>query len=883
MPLPTGSKLGHYEIIAAIGAGGMGEVYRAADTRLKRQVAIKILPSALALDPDRMSRFEREARLLASLDHANIGAIYGIEESDGAKALILALIEGPTLADRIATGPIPPDEAIPLARQMAEAIEYAHDRGVIHRDLKPANVKITPEGAVKVLDFGLAKALSGESDDYPSPSNSPTFSPTLSIRATQAGMILGTAAYMAPEQAKGKAVDRRADIWAFGVVFFEMLTGNAPFNGDTAAEIIASTLKEEPNLDRLPPGTPPAIRRLIQRCLHKDPKRRLQAIGEARIALSDPLEGPAAAGLPEARPAPAVSRSGWLPWAVAGLLLAITAGTLFFHFRETRPTLVRGRFQLVLEGSRFRFWSLSPDGRAAAYTSGDAQGGTAAISIRYLDSLQPRLLPGTEGASYPFWSPDGEYLGFFAQGKLKKIALAGGPPQTICDAPTGRGGSWNRDGVIVFSPVITGGLCRVSADGGAPVQLTTTGRFPEFIQGSKRFLALNLDGRGGLSATSIDGGAPTPILQDSSRAIYVPPPAGDRLGHLLFVRGTTLMAQPFDAAGLAVKGNAIALAENIGQSGNVGYGGFAASENGVLLTATNDASELRTIKWLDRSGKVLESIGEPLAYLGMALAPDGKRLATAVIRNGSDIWIQDLQRGLPAKFTFTGNVREPTWSPRGDFLVFATRTFSADFYRKRSNGEGSEELLFRAGSNGLPSDISPDGKWLVYSQEGDKTKDDLLLLPLEGERKPVVYLESPFNERGAQFSPDGKWMAYSSDESGRFQVYVQPIPATGAKRQVSTNGGGGPRWRRDGTELFYRSADAKLMAVPVARSASGFDFGAPRQLFDTSLPVGGREFGFQPSPDGQRFLAPLDAEPGTAAQPRIEVQINWQSGLKPRN
>jgi hypothetical protein len=628
----------------------------------------------------------------------------------------------------------------------------------------------------------------------------------------------------------------------------------------------------------LPPGTPPAIRRLIQRCLHKDPKRRLQAIGEARIALSDPLEEAAAAALPVAIPAPPVPRSGWLPWTVAGVLLVITAATLFFHFRETSPELLRGRFQLMLEGSRFRYWRLSPDGRAVAYTTEDAQGRTG-IWIRHLDSLQARLLPGTEGASYPFFSPDGEYLGFFAAGKLKKIAMAGGPPQIICDAPTGRGASWNRDGVIVFSPVVTGGLFRVSADGGAPVQLTTNGRFPEFIQGGKRFLFLS----GGISAGSVDGGAPTHILQDSSRAIYVPPAAGDRLGRLLFRRGTTLMAQPFDAAGLTLTGNAIALEENIGASGHVGYGGFAASENGVLLTATDDATELRTIKWLDRSGKVLESIGEPLPYLSMALAPDGKRLATAVTGNGTDIWLHDLQRGVPARFTFARSLRQPTWSPRGDFLVFGTRTLTVDFYRKRSNGEGAEELLFHAGSNGYPWDISPDGRWLVYSEESDKTKDDLLLLPLEGERKAVAYLQSPFNERNAQFSPDGKWMAYSSDESGRFQVYVQPIPATGAKRQVSTNGGGWPRWRRDGTELFYRSADTKLMAVPVTRSASGLDLGAPRQVFDTSLPVLGRDFGFQPSPDGQRFLALLDAEPGTAAQSRVEVQINWQSGLRPRN
>src|SRR5215467_3216200 len=682
MPLTTGTKLGNFEILSAIGAGGMGEVYKAVDMRLKRAVALKVLPSALALDADRMARFEREARLLASLDHANIGTIHGIEESDGTKALVLALIDGPTLAERIAAGAIPIEEAIPLARQIAEAIEYAHERGVIHRDLKPANVKITPESVVKVLDFGLSRALTGEGDEgLLAQAISPTSSPTISIGATRAGMILGTPAYMAPEQAHGKTVDRRADIWAFGVLFFEMLTGATPFHGETAAEVIASSLKDEPNLDLLPRGTPKAIRRLIRRCLEKDPKRRLQAIGEARILLAEPMEENPADDAPAAGPVRVSSKHGWGAWATAGVLFAIAAATLFVHLREGVPAAVTpARFPLFQDGNRFTLsgWEFSRDGRAVAYASNE--GGQFHIWIRLLDSLQPRQLAGTEGASYPFWSPDGEHLGFFAEGKLKRVALAGGPPQVLCDAPTGRGGSWNREGTIVFSPSIGGGIFQVPANGGTPNEVVKNGRFPEFIEGGKHFFFLSNDGtnHAGVSVGSLDGSAPREVLQDPSRAIYVPPPAGERVGHVLYRRGAALMAQRFDPDRLTVDGNAVPLAERVPPSGNIGYGGFAASETGVLLIVAEDAVETRTVTWLDRSGQETAAKGETGTYVGFSLSPDGKRLATVLSASadtsaGSDIWLRDVDSDSPARFTFGGNMRLPTWSPRGDFLVFGTR------------------------------------------------------------------------------------------------------------------------------------------------------------------------------------------------------------------
>jgi eukaryotic-like serine/threonine-protein kinase len=714
----------------------------------------------------------------------------------------------------------------------------------------------------------------------------------MSIRPTQAGMILGTAAYMAPEQAKGKPADRRADIWAFGVVFFEMLTGSVPFHGETAAEVIASALKEEPNLDLLPRGTPKAICRLIRRCMEKDPKRRLQAIGEARILLTDPLEEDPTNSAPAGGAARVSWGTGWRSWAVAGVLFAIAAATLFVHLRESAPAVTPARFPLFQEGNRSTLsgWEISRDGRAVAYTS-DA-GGQSHIWIRPLDSLQPRQLPGTEGATYPFWSPDADYLGFFADGKLKKVALAGGPPQILCDAPTGRGGSWNRDGTIVFSPSIAGGIFRVPALGGTPNEVVKNGRFPEFIQGGNRFFFLSNDGtnHAGISVGSLDGSAPTEIFQDPSRAIYVPPAAGERMGHVLYRRGTTLVAQRFDPDRLRVDGNAVPLAERVPQSGNIGYGGFAASETGVLLIAAEETVETRTLAWLNRSGQGIQVKGEPRLYMGFSLSPDGKRLATVLpaseagaASGGSDIWLQDAGSDSPARFTFGGNLRLPIWSPRGDFLVFATRQLTVSFYRKASNGEGKEQILFQAGYNAYPTDISPDGKWLAYSEEGAKTKDDLWLLPLEGERKPVLFLGSSFTERSAQFSPDGKWMAYVSDESGMFQVYVQPIPATGAKRQVSSKGGANPRWRRDGKELFFLSAENKLMAVPVKWNASGGEFGAPSQVFERTLSSGIRDTFFQPGADGQSFLALLPAMPGAADPPRVIIQMSWQAGLKSRN
>jgi len=519
MPLSVGDKLGRYEVLSLLGVGGMGEVYRARDTTLKRDVALKVLPATFLRDGDRMARFQREAEVLASLDHPNIGHIHGIVDSEDSRGLVLALIEGPTLADRIQAGPLPLEEAIAIAKQIIEALEYAHDRGVVHRDLKPANIKITLDGVVKVLDFGLAKVL----EDEPPPS-SLVNSPTLTLGHTRTGVILGTAAYMSPEQAVGRPVDRRTDIFSFGAVLYEMLTGKRAFNGPSMPDVMEAVVKNDPDWSALPAGTPGYLRTLLQRMLAKDRKQRLQAIGEARIALENPrVDEPPAIPVT----APSRSRLGWLWPAIA---VAATVALAFVHFREPLPELSAARFDVALTKNNRQYFTLSPDGHNLAYTN-DA-GGPLRIWIRALDSLEPRPVAGTDGATYPFWSPDGANLAFFAQGKLKKIAVSGGPAQNLCDAPTPRGGSWNREGVIIFGN-LTGGLLRVSDEGGVPQLLTQlaasenaeTHRYPEFILGGRRFLFTYLNGRpeaAGIYAGSTDGTPPVRILPDQSRALYVP-------------------------------------------------------------------------------------------------------------------------------------------------------------------------------------------------------------------------------------------------------------------------------------------------------------------------------------------------------------------------
>ncbi len=857
----------------------MGEVYRALDTKLGRDVAIKIIPEIFARDADRMMRFAREARVLASLNHPHIAAIYGVEE----RALVMELVEGPTLAERIAQGPVPLEEALPIARQIAEALEYAHEKGVVHRDLKPANIKLTADGQAKVLDFGLAKALSSE----PAPGESSADSPTLTMRATQAGIIMGTAAYMSPEQARGKTVDKRADIWAFGVVLYEMLTGAQLFEGETVSDTLAHVLTKEPDWDRAPAKT----RRLLRDCLEKDPKQRLRDIGDGwRLLEEPPAEHPHHSALP------------WAALAAVAILAAL--GLAVVHFRETPPQPVPVRFQIpapdktTFDGGM----ALSPDGRRLAFIA-TGPDGRRMVWVRSLDSLAAQALPGTERAAFnPFWSPDSRFLGFAVQGMLKKVEATGGPPQTLCEIPgTIIGGSWSRDGVIVFGAP-NSGLFRVSQAGGVATQFTKpdaslgeTGHLrPWFLPDGRRFLYLTRNRNvedDAIYLAALDGKARKRLVDARQAADYSPPAAGSENGHLLFLRDSTLMAQALDPKRFELAGDSFPVAEQVGSFLALGF--FSVSANGVLAYRSGSSGSNSQLVWFDRGGKSLGTLGQPADYLGgLALSPDGKRVAVSEVDQAgkSDVWLLDVARGVHTRFTFDALSTRPTWSPDGMRLVFnSTRGGSPNIYQKDSSGSGNEELLLKSA---FPEDWSPDGRYLLYNFSDPKIGNrDLWVLPDPAgppeNHKPIPYLQTPFSKGQGQFSPDGHWIAYTSDESGpsQYQVYVQSFPAGAGKFQVSTGTGGTqPRWRRDGKEIFYLAADGKLMAVET-QTAPTFEAGAPRALFDPQISRGRMPawvyYRYDVTADGKRFLVssgPAALESSASAP--ITVVVNWLAALK---
>ena len=876
----------------------MGEVYRGRDTQLERDVAIKILPADFANDPERVARFEREARTLAALNHPHIAIIHGLENAGGVRALVMELVDGEDLSQRIARGPIPVDEASPIARQIAEALEAAHEQGIIHRDLKPANIKVTADGVVKVLDFGLAKAMdrSGESGgsgrplatgihrrDLPDFSVSPTI--TSPAQLTSVGVILGTAAYMSPEQARGKPVDKCADIWAFGVVLFEMLTGQRLFIGETTSDTMAAVLKSEPDWRALPTHVPTAIHRLLRRCLDKDPKQRLQSIGEARIALSAPLDADLGASV--------VQRPTWrafLPWVVATAALLTAAGVSLLHFRETRSALTSIRFQVSPpDTGEFDSFRLSPDGRRLAFVT--RVGRQTHLWVRALDSVTATSLAGTDGARYPFWSADSSRIGFFAQGKLKTIAAVGGLAVSVCDAPNGRGGTWNRDDVILFAPDLEGGLYQVPGGGGTPTPVTKVvagspdnDRFPEFLSGGLGFVFLRQsDTDGGIHAGTLTGGPIVRLLPDESAATYVLGPALS--GFLLFRRDNTLMAQPFDPKRMALAGNALPLAERVHSLANSGFGAFASSEGGTIAYISGVRGGDRQLVWLNRAGTQVGVVSKPDEISDPALSPDDSTVAYAIgiPDEVSDLWLRHLTGDVSYRLTFGPTANAPLWSPDGTAIVFEATLSPSNFLLHRirvTSGSQAEVLLKGQQYSSLqPSDWSLDGKFIVFTNRAARTKDDLWLLPLEGDRKATPFLQTPFNERAGRFSPDGQWLAYQSDASGRDEVYVQRVPSGGQKAQVTSSGGQLPVWSHDGKELFYLEGGQRLMSVPVTLGAA-FDRGPGRLVFDNVhffvTTISGPPF--QISHDGTRFLALVQTAEDAQPAP-ITVVTNWQTTL----
>jgi serine/threonine protein kinase len=918
LALTPGTRLGVCDIIAQIGVGGMGEVYQATDTNLKRQVAIKVLPASVAGDADRLARFQREAEVLAALNHPNIGAIYGLEKTADFTALVMELVEGEDLSQRIARGAIPIEEALPIATQIAEALEAAHEQGIIHRDLKPANIKVRSDGTVKILDFGLAKAMEPAAGSSPNLSMSPTIT---TPAMTQAGMILGTAAYMSPEQARGKTVDRRADIWAFGAVLYEMLTGQRAFDGEDMTEVLGAVVRLEPNFDALSPDVPARVRRVLTLCLRKDVRQRAQAMGDVRLALEGAFETavfPAAIDAAAAvRNTPPVSLRVWQAAATLFALTTIAGAAVWWSAsRATTPAVTRF-FVYPPEKTTFVTFNrpgtsvaISPDGSKLAFTARDASG-KILLWMRPVDSLTAQPLPGTDEAAYPFWSPDSRFIGYFAQQKLVKIAASGGPPQTLCSTGVdgNRGGTWSQDGTIVFSTGPGKSLSRVSSAGGQPSEFMrlATGQtqygFPWFLPDGRHllFYAYAISDFPSISSSrssgedvagvyvgSLDAADSKRLAAADSAAVY-----DSQSGHLLFVRQGTLLAQPFDPKTLALAGASFPIAERVEAGVIRGMAAFSVSTKGVLAygVGAGTAAGLQ-MAWFDRQGKQVEAVGPPGNYRGIDLAPDGTHVgAHRHDGNGGDIWVTDLSRSTTSRFTFDASQenQSPIWSPDGTRIVYGSiRNGKSGLYQKLANNAGTEERLVESNVTMLPVSWSPDGKSIVYldTDTDPKTGADLWLLPLSGDRKPSPLLHTAFNESHGQISPDGKWLAYESNETNRFEVYVQPFPSGAGKWQVSTNGGHFPRWRRDGRELFYmaQSSGGKIMAVDIKPMGSTFEAGTPRELFDSPYinlaHRGGRYHTFAVSPDGQRFLIPHPPSSDTAGLTMpIAVVENWAAGL----
>ena len=880
MALQPGIRLGPYKILSALGAGGMGEVYNARDTRLERTVAIKILPEVFAGDPDRLARFQREAQVLASLNDPHIGAIYGLEEANGVRALVLELVEGPTLADRIAAGAIPLGDALPIARQIADALEAAHERGIVHRDLKPANIKLRPDGTAKVLDFGLAKALeigpgSGEA------SQSPTIT---SPAMTRLGTVMGTAAYMSPEQARGHSADKRSDVWAFGCVLYQMLTGKRAFKGDGMSDTIAAVLRADPDWTLLGPQVPEPITTLLRRCLEKDHKRRLRDIGDARLELD--------AG--ESATVGRVTTAGRLTerfaWMAALVVLALVAlGFGVWAIRNPAvPNEVRLEFNPPATWDPLDLASLavSPDGQSVVFVA--AWDGQLQLCVRRLNSEDIRPLTGTEGAYFPFWSPDSRSIGFFADGLLKRIDLDGGLVRTLTAAQAGFGGSWNRDGVILFAPTPANAIFRVSAvGGGTPTEVTRLAEghaghtFPSFLPDGGHFLYYvsgSPEARG-VYTSQLDGTATRRLFEADSAAAYAS-------GHLLYLRQRRMLASEFDAERVEVKG--VPFTTGIeGVVGDLVRGGLPAisvAPGGVIAYRVGSGGADRQFVWFDRSGKEMEMVGgrDDAGPLSPNLSPDGRQLALLRRVNGNaDVWLLEVRRGLLSPFT--NHAAEdifPIWCRNGSQIVFSSnRSGEMGIYQKRSTGADGEALILPTipGELIFASDCSTDGQFLLYETRSRTTKGDLWAVPLSGEHKPLPVVEGTTNDRDGQFSPDGKWVAYTSNRSGRFEVYVQPFPGPGAANQVSTGGGAQMRWQADGRELFFIALDGRLMAAPIKFGADGASAGVPVSLFATRI---GRVLQGNPgaqyivSNDGQRFLMNTIVRDGGSTS--IRLILNWK-------
>jgi serine/threonine protein kinase/Tol biopolymer transport system component len=896
MTIATGIRLGHYEIRSPLGAGGMGEVWRAHDTRLNRDVAIKVLPATFALDGERLARFKREAQVLASLNHPNIAGIYGLEECDGVVALALELVPGPTLADRITAGPIPIDEALLIARQIAEALEIAHERGIVHRDIKPANIKVTADGTVKVLDFGLAKIFTEESSE-----TDLSHSPTL-VKGTQAGVILGTAAYMSPEQARGKTVDKRSDVWAFGCVVFEMLAGKRIFDGDSLTDILAAVVKEQPDWTSLPTSTPEPVQRLLHRCLAKDPKQRLRDIGDARLDICEVLNGGIYQAIkqPERRTHETPDWRRLLPWTISVLAILIAMFALYFRKAPSESTSAgvrqftlaqpaEGSLDLTFGGSVL----FSPDG--THLVSSVRVGGKRQLFDRALSSAVAQPLDGTQGASDPFFSPDGKWLAFFASGMLKKVSVSGGAAEVVCKAQNPRGGVWTNDDTIVFTPDTDSPLYRVRA-GGGPVEsissLNSTDkershRWPDVLPGGKAILFSvayeigNPLDDASIAVLDLSTGKHKTLIKGGAFPRYVP------TGHLIYARRGALVAVPFDVDRLEVTGAPATVQEDVMTTVVNGRAQFSFSSKGdfayIQERSNNNAEVGQVLEWVDRRGGAQALINVRHEYSGPRLSSDGRTLFVEMADPAAAIWVYDMGRGTLSRLIQAGVSYGPIPSPDGRRIAYqATRDGVTGVMISNVDGSGEERLTSDKRFN-FPTSWTPDGKQLLITAASEIGNIEVRLIAVDGDRKQQPLLQGPFNAGGARFSPDGHWIAYVSDESGRNEVYVRSYPGAGTRIPISSDGGTQPVWSRNGRELFFRNGDQTL-AVTVGLSPSPAA-GKPKILFtrtaldDSSGPAYGMAADYDVSLDGQRFIM-RKHNPDNSQIPAVRIVFNWFDEIK---
>jgi Tol biopolymer transport system component len=883
MPIRVGTRFGAYEVSSSLGSGGMGEVYRARDTNLKRDVALKTLPPAVANDADRLARFQREAEVLASLNHPNIAHIYGLERSDGTTALAMELIEGPTLDERISQGRIPVEEALRIANQIADALEAAHERGIVHRDLKPANIKLRPDGIVKVLDFGIAKALDTRATTGPGPAALTT--PAM----TEAGFVLGTAAYMSPEQARGRPVDRRTDIWAFGCVLYEMLTGKPAFLGEDVTTTLAMVLQGSADLSALPPDVSASVRRTLELCFEKDARKRLADMRDVRLGLDGAFEIAASS----AGSSGAVTRGGRRAWIATLAVAMLAAGALAIpalrHLRETPPPETRVDIVTPPTVDPTSF-ALSPDGRQIVFTASGSNG--AQLWLRSLASATAKPLAGTEGAVFPFWAPNGGSIGFFADGLLKRLDLGGGAARTLAQVTNGAGGTWNPDDVIVFAPSLTSPLMQISADGGSATTAVAleSRRFgyghPHFLPDGRRFLysAAGNPDESGIYIGALGSDATTRLTSADGDALYLPN------GWLLWVRAGILVAQRLDLAGPALTGKQVRLADSVALDRRYGSG-ISVASTGLIAYRTGGGSR-RQLTWFDRSGSQQGMLGDPDGF-GLTfprLTPDGRRaVVTRAVEGNYDLWLLD--GGRTTRITFDPARDDfPQLSQDGTVLVFRSmRTGAGDIYAKHLGRTDPEQLLLHSDELKIPESWSADGRFLMYVNFDPVTNADLWVLPMQGDRTPYVFLQTPFRETHGAFSPDTRWVAYTSNESGRPEVYVRPFlepgqhdaATAGDQWQISTDGGAFPKWRADGQELYYLNPSGAMMAVSISVAGNKLVPGTPQMLFRTHITQGGRDVQqgrqYDVAADG-RFL--INTEFADDAPTPITLILNWSPDTK---